>query len=138
MNEIIRTAVGPDLSRPPPIYRPVADCSASRSIWFICIIGPYGVPYLFTIPRYFVKEHDESLLRWLRMFLRSIRIAVRIMNSCLFKITRRAQACNWNFWLACAGDLLGQRFPNRGRSLKACAIATKYGIEILVTRYRPK
>src|SRR5229473_6505726 len=89
-------------------------------------------------PCYFVKVHYESLLRWLRMFLWSIRIAVRIMNSCLFKITRRAQACNWNFWLACAGDLLGQRFPDRGRSLKACAIATKYGVEILVTRNRPK
>src|SRR5712692_11127441 len=100
--------------------------------------GPTGCLTRSRYPGYFVKEHNETLLRWLRMFLRSIRIAVRIMNSCLFKITRRAQACNWNFWLACAGDLLGQRFPNRGRSLKACAIATKYGVEILVTRDRPK
>jgi hypothetical protein len=62
MNEILRTTVGPDLSRPPPImnfknlsgvylrssypsyfvkshYRPVAECSAIRIIWFISIIA---------------------------------------------------------------------------------------------------
>ncbi len=29
------------LSRPPPMYRPVAACSASRISWFICIIGSH-------------------------------------------------------------------------------------------------
>jgi hypothetical protein len=61
MNKIIRTAVGPDyaderntrgmvngrgtpvgrdLSPPPPIYRPVAECSTSRIILLYAIIAP--------------------------------------------------------------------------------------------------
>src|SRR6266852_2736745 len=40
MNELLRSSVGTVWSRHPPIYRPVADCSARRMSLFICIIGP--------------------------------------------------------------------------------------------------
>jgi len=40
INELIRTVVGPDLSRPPPIYRPLLEVPNIRIILLHAIIVP--------------------------------------------------------------------------------------------------